>query len=318
MQLETNQATEILYPVAFEEALADIPIFASDATEINDAIQRAQKDRAAQIDADALEQAKKSKLPQEYFSAKTVAKKLKILRGYEKQRLRHQAKKGSPQDTANQSRAAAAALPSGRADLTDSTASLASLSGRPLTSQELHESLLTSTLARQGFPSEAQAVLDHVMLLRAKERYLFNCALNQEIVSDDPWLRDVWGWVGGKKLRQSCHLKFYQQLLTKYLRRGGSSYEWRHVGALSRLVLYGRRRHLARGPGHEQRVADLWCGPDGNAVVPQFLQLAAHNQLHLQEARRAALRGRRYKEASSPPAMSRNLRLGPAPCKQQQ
>ena len=203
MQLETNQATEILYPVAFEEALADIPIFASDATEINNAIQKAQKDRAAQIDADALEQAKKSKLPKEYFSAKTVAKKLKILRAYEKQHLRQQAKKSSSQDTATQTRPAAAALTSGRADLADSTASLASLSGRPLTSQELHENLLTSTLARQGFPSEAQAVLDHVMLLRAKERYLFNCTLNREIVSDDPWLRDVWGWVGGKKLSQS-------------------------------------------------------------------------------------------------------------------
>ncbi|CAK7223426.1 hypothetical protein SEUCBS140593_005231 [Sporothrix eucalyptigena] len=186
MQLETNQATEVLYPVAFEEALADIPIFASDATEINGAIQKAQKDRAAQIDADALEQAKKSKLPPEYFAAKTVAKKLKILRAYEKQHLR----------STTQARTGAAAFSSGRADLTDSTASLASLSGRPLTSQELHESLLTSTIARQGFPSEAQAVLDHIMLLRAKERYLFNCSLNQEIVADDPWLRDVWGWVG--------------------------------------------------------------------------------------------------------------------------
>ncbi|CAK7229246.1 hypothetical protein SBRCBS47491_007184 [Sporothrix bragantina] len=187
MQLETNQATEVLYPVAFEEALADIPIFASDATEINGAIQKAQKDRAAQIDADALEQSKKSKLPPEYFAAKTVAKKLKILRAYEKQHLR---------STTPQGRPGATAFSSGRTDLTDSTASLASLSGRPLTSQELHESLLTSTIARQGFPSEAQAVLDHVMLLRAKERYLFNCALNQEIVADDPWLRAVWGWVG--------------------------------------------------------------------------------------------------------------------------
>lgn len=195
MQLETNQATEVLYPVAFEEALADIPIFASDATEINGAIQKAQKDRAAQIDADALEQAKKSRLPPEYFSAKTVAKKLKILRQYEKQHLRQQAKKGGGAQAAGTT-TGSTILSSSRTDLTDSTASLASLSGRPLTSQELHESLLTSTLARQGFPSEAQAVLDHVMLLRAKERYLFNCVLNQEIVADDPWLRDVWGWVG--------------------------------------------------------------------------------------------------------------------------
>ena len=200
MQLETSQATEILYPVAFEEALADIPIFASDAIEINGAIQKAQRNRAAQINADAVEQAKKSKLPPEYFAAKTVAKKLEILRAYEKQHLRSAA----PQGRAG----AAAFVSSGRADLTDSTASLASLSGRPLTSQELHESLLTSTIARQGFPSEAQAVLDHVMLLRAKERYLFDCALNQKIVADDPWLQGVWAWVGGESFRVHGPLVF--------------------------------------------------------------------------------------------------------------
>ncbi|CAK7271614.1 hypothetical protein SEPCBS57363_004712 [Sporothrix epigloea] len=192
MQLETNQAAEVLYPVAFEEALADIPIFASDATDI--AIQKAQKDRAAQIDADARELAEKSKLPAEYFAADTIAKKLKILRAYEKKNLRSNTLQG---------RAGAGVSPPGWTDLADSTASLASLSGRPLTSQELHESLLTSTIARQGFPTEAQAVLDHVMLLRAKERYLFNCALNQEIVADDPWLQDVWGWVGAAEAAAS-------------------------------------------------------------------------------------------------------------------
>ncbi|ERS97200.1 hypothetical protein HMPREF1624_06531 [Sporothrix schenckii ATCC 58251] len=205
MQFETNQATEVLYPVAFEEALADIPIFASDATEINGAIQKAQKERAAQIDADALAQAKTSRLSPEFYSAKTVAKKLKILRAFEKKHLRQPPKKGAAQDARagtapaapTATAAATAASTAGSlADLTDSTASLASVSGRPLTSQELHESLLSSTLARQGFPSEAQAVLDHVMLLRAKERYLFHCARNQEIVADDPWLRDVWGWLG--------------------------------------------------------------------------------------------------------------------------
>ncbi|CAK7268766.1 hypothetical protein SEPCBS119000_003230 [Sporothrix epigloea] len=179
MQLETSQAAEVLYPVAFEEALADIPIFASDATEI--AIQKAQKDRTAKMDADARELTEKSKLPAEFFAAKTIAQQLKILRAYEKQHL--------------SSRAGAAVSPSGRTDLADSTASLASSSGLPLTSQELHESLLQPTTAHRGFPSEAQAVLDHVTLLRAKERYLFDCAHNQEIVADDPWLQGVWGWI---------------------------------------------------------------------------------------------------------------------------
>ena len=191
MQLETAQTTEILYPVAFEETLADIPIFASDANEISGAVQHAQHERTAQLDADDLDKAKRDKLPAAYFAATTVAKKLKLLRQYEKTHIRPQSKKGSQSQDVSRT-----GLGPGRVDLADSTASLASLSGRPLTSQELHESLLTSTLARGGFPLEAQAVLDHVMLLRAKEQYLFDCSRNKGIVADDPWLCDVWGWVG--------------------------------------------------------------------------------------------------------------------------
>ncbi len=36
------------------------------------------------------------------------------------------------------------------------------------------------------------------MLLRAKEKYLFDFALNQTIAADDPWLRDTWAWVAGE------------------------------------------------------------------------------------------------------------------------
>ncbi|OAA58564.1 WD40 repeat-like-containing domain protein [Niveomyces insectorum RCEF 264] len=200
MHFEMAQATEILGPVALEEALADIPIFASDETKIQAATQKAQRERAAQLEATAADLAKKPKLPPAYYSATTVAQKLRLLRAYAKQHLRQPAKTSHP-DSAGASHKAAAAVSgvsrhADLADLADSMASIVSVSGRLRTSREMHESLLTSMLDRQGFPSEAQAVLDHVMLLRAKEGYLFNCKLNREIVSDDPWLRDVWGWVG--------------------------------------------------------------------------------------------------------------------------
>jgi len=63
--------------------------------------------------------------------------------------------------------------------------------------QDRHEKLLDLTQLK-GLPLESQAILDHVMLLRAKEKYLFDCQLNQRVISDDPWLRDIWAWIGGE------------------------------------------------------------------------------------------------------------------------
>lgn len=47
----------------------------------------------------------------------------------------------------------------------------------------------------QGLPKKAQAILDHAMLLRSKEKYLFDYPANIDITSDDPWLQDLWHWV---------------------------------------------------------------------------------------------------------------------------
>lgn len=41
-------------------------------------------------------------------------------------------------------------------------------------------------------------ILDQIMLQRAARGYLFDCAKNQSIVGDDPWLQDVWRWIKGK------------------------------------------------------------------------------------------------------------------------
>jgi hypothetical protein len=68
----------------------------------------------------------------------------------------------------------------------------------PSSQLQRHEMLLTQLQTMSRVSSKVQAVLDHTMLLRAKEGYLFNCAKNQEIVADDSLLRDVWTWVAGK------------------------------------------------------------------------------------------------------------------------
>ncbi|KAK4237408.1 SEH-associated protein 4 [Achaetomium macrosporum] len=81
---------------------------------------------------------------------------------------------------------------------------LASKEGRdeleeePFLSQlERHEKLLTETRNIAGLSSKERFAIDHTMLLRALEGYRFDFVKNQEIVADDPWLRDVWLWVAG-------------------------------------------------------------------------------------------------------------------------
>lgn len=64
-----------------------------------------------------------------------------------------------------------------------------------VSNQQAHENLLTTTLNTQGLPRKAQVILDHAMLLRSKEKYLFDYLANINITSDDPWLQDLWHWV---------------------------------------------------------------------------------------------------------------------------
>lgn len=44
----------------------------------------------------------------------------------------------------------------------------------------------------------ARGNMAEIMLRRAKDKYLFDCAKNADIVSDNPELQDVWQWVKGK------------------------------------------------------------------------------------------------------------------------
>jgi hypothetical protein len=63
-------------------------------------------------------------------------------------------------------------------------------------SREKHDA---SHYTMRGKPEEPKTdKLDHVMLQRALDGYLFNCKLNQTLIKDDPWLRNVWEWMEGK------------------------------------------------------------------------------------------------------------------------
>ncbi|KAL3964451.1 hypothetical protein ACCO45_001455 [Purpureocillium lilacinum] len=59
----------------------------------------------------------------------------------------------------------------------------------------IHEGLLTTLVAAKGLPRQALCVVDHIMPLRAKEKYLFDAAENRSVIGDDPWKRFIWDWI---------------------------------------------------------------------------------------------------------------------------
>jgi hypothetical protein len=62
-------------------------------------------------------------------------------------------------------------------------------------SRELHDKSHYTTRAKSE--TSKTELLDHAMLQRAIDGYLFNCKLNKAIADDDEWLQDVWEWIAG-------------------------------------------------------------------------------------------------------------------------
>lgn len=64
--------------------------------------------------------------------------------------------------------------------------------------RELHDKAhYTTRLDPTSAESKAE-LLDHAMLQRAIDGYLFNCKVNKAIVKDDMWLQGVWEWIEGQ------------------------------------------------------------------------------------------------------------------------
>jgi hypothetical protein len=80
------------------------------------------------------------------------------------------------------------------------------LSNKVYTSREVHDKLHYSTLSLVPSTKSRSELLDHVMLRRAVDGYLFDCKVNKALVSDDPWLQDLWEWIKGQS---SPHMKYY-------------------------------------------------------------------------------------------------------------
>jgi hypothetical protein len=67
-------------------------------------------------------------------------------------------------------------------------------------SRELHDEAHYTRRSISTSAESKKELLDHVMLQRAIDGYLFNCNLNNAIVNDDVWLQEVWEWIEGKQI----------------------------------------------------------------------------------------------------------------------
>lgn len=173
MDFDPSQTADTLCPLFMEDALADISVFGPDKVDIESVVQEALQSRLPDEDIVVDQEASITPLPRSFSEATTAAEMLQVLRKYADEVLHPQTGKGR---------------------LSEKSPSPL----EPATNQELHEKLLKTTMDTSGFPKAAQIVLDHIMLLRAQERYLFNYEMNHQILADDPWLQDVWSWIGGK------------------------------------------------------------------------------------------------------------------------
>ena len=185
MQFDPPQASEILGPLLAEQALSDVPIFGEESADIEATIESVLRHRvSSKVSVEATNEVK-AQLPESFYKENTVAGKLRALRTFVREQLL------VPED----------------ANLTAQFGALKVLSpeapGIPTASdgigscREIHEALLNTLTKASGVPREAQAVIDHSMLLRAKEKYLFDAETNRNVVKDDPWTMFIWDWIAG-------------------------------------------------------------------------------------------------------------------------
>jgi hypothetical protein len=73
-----------------------------------------------------------------------------------------------------------------------------STSNKAYTSREVHDKLHYSTLSLVPSRKPRSELLDHVMLRRALDGYLFDCKINKTVATHDQWLQNLWEWIQGK------------------------------------------------------------------------------------------------------------------------
>ena len=177
IDVEPAQAPGIYGPLLLEQALSGVPIFGSDDDSVEKIIKRTLDGHSS---AHSLQTARtlNSVIPPGAVQGKKIGEKLRALRELLIQ----------TGDSGDDGIAEAMA----KASLSESG---------PASCRELHENLLSILPRAKNLPPDAQSDIDNAMLLRAKERYLFDSSVNRSVVSDDLWLRYIWDWIAGSSSR---------------------------------------------------------------------------------------------------------------------
>ncbi|KAM0559575.1 hypothetical protein ACHAPJ_004099 [Fusarium lateritium] len=171
-------------PLLIEEALSEVPLFGPESAQIRADTEAALKaDNKSSVVIEDIG-ATTRPLPEAFHKASTVAPKIRALRAFVKDEFQAPVSSNGIKPRA------------GDIKIVQSETSEMSLASDSLGScREIHDALLASLAEAGGLPREAQNVLDNAMLLRAKEKYLFDAVANRDIVADDPWVKYIWDWV---------------------------------------------------------------------------------------------------------------------------
>lgn len=187
MRFEPPQVSRMLAPLLVEEALSDIPIFGPDKADIAATIEAALKPASASSMRAEITNVLDAPLPDAFYNETTIAEKLRSIRGFVREQLEQSDKMNAMQSQLGD-----------LSVLRDGQDEMALASDGTGSCREIHEALLSTMTEAAGLPRKALNIAHHAMLLRAKERYLFDAETNRNVVSDDPWTRFVWDWIGGK------------------------------------------------------------------------------------------------------------------------
>ncbi|KAK5632003.1 hypothetical protein RRF57_007717 [Xylaria bambusicola] len=183
MQFDKTQYSEVMGSLLVDDAVKYAPLFGSEKDSIATIVSQVLQANPPGIDT-VVDFEANDGLPESYYDATTTAAKILALRKYAQKAIPSQELSFNNRHSAT----VGAAL--------DKTPSDTAGSGSGLVSnRQAHESILTMTLNTKGFSKAAQVVLDHIMLLRSQEKYLFDYQVNINITADDPWLKDLWLWV---------------------------------------------------------------------------------------------------------------------------
>lgn len=178
MDFEPSQRIGMYGPLLVEQALIDVPIFGPQKADFQTAID---KTLQSSPDVEDLEVRRplNSDVDAQTVQGLDIATSLRAMR----EGLRGSGK-----------RETTSATPDG---LPNDLAKASIFDDGPKSCRQLHENLLSVLPHAKELHPKAQVEIDLAMLLRAKQRYLFDPAVNRSVVADDLWVKYLWDWIAG-------------------------------------------------------------------------------------------------------------------------